>query len=123
MSERLVDWGNITLVEPGSLALGVYETPDHQIYVVKSTRSKTRKYALRLVESPDRLNQKRERVRFDFQYESGAIYKLRPEYKMTTKRAKRYLVRYGRCLVCGRTIKAADSVYLGIGPVCIQYFR
>lgn len=100
---------------------GVYEVGT-EIFVVKLNKEKTRVYALRLVESPHRVNVDGEHVDFDFVYARGAIYGLKPEDQMTAERAKHYLVRYGRCLVCRRKLKAAASVERGIGPVCIKYF-
>lgn len=100
---------------------GVYETSG-DIFVVKATKDKQRLYALRLIESPDRVNVAGGHVEFDFEYARGAIYRLKLEDKMTAERAKHYLVRYGRCLVCRRKLKAAASVERGIGPVCRKYF-
>ena len=35
------------------------------------------------------------------------------------EQAKALSIRYGRCIVCGRKLKAAKSVEAGIGPVCM----
>jgi Family of unknown function (DUF6011) len=103
---------------------GVYETPSGDIFVVKPNREGTRLYAKRLVEiNAQRATEAGERVEIEFQYESGAIYGLKPEMKMDLERAKALTIRYGRCIVCGRRLKAAESVERGIGPVCIKSFR
>ena len=101
---------------------GVYES-DEGIFVVKPNQAKTRLYAKRLVETPDRLNYKGEHVPFDFEYDAGAIYRLKPEDRMDVERAKALAIQYGACIACGRALKAAKSVEAGIGPVCIKKFR
>jgi len=106
-----------------TVGIGVYELPTGEIYVVKPNRAKTRLYAKKLVETTERLTKQGKRVDFDFVYERGAIYKLKPQHKMFIERAKRLMIRYGRCIVCGRRLKVAKSVERGIGPVCIKYFR
>ena len=103
---------------------GVYKMPAGEIYVVKPNRTKTRVYAKRLVEAPsERLTEEGETVKFDFVYEKGAIWDIREEYRMGIEEAKKLMIRYGRCIVCGRRLKVAKSVERGIGPVCIKYFR
>lgn len=107
--------------QPG-LAPGVYEMDD-VVYVVKPNRERTRLYAKRLVEiGGDRLTEDGSVVQIEFEYEAGAIYRLRPEHKMPLERAKALTIRYGRCIVCGRRLRAAESVERGIGPVCIRSF-
>jgi hypothetical protein len=41
---------------------------------------------------------------------------------MNFEKAKALTIRYGRCICCGRRLKAAQSVERGIGPVCRRYF-
>lgn len=103
---------------------GVYELPTGEIYVVKPNQKGTHVYAKRLVETPsERVTEQGEHVKFDFVYESGAIFKIWPEHQMDLKRARELMIRYGRCIVCGAHLKVAQSVERGIGPVCIKYFR
>lgn len=107
-----------------TLEMGVYELPSGEVYVVKPNREKTRLYAKKLVEaSSDRVTETSKRVPFDFVYERGAIYRIKPEYRMSIERGKEFMIRYGRCIVCGRFLKVAESVERGIGPVCIKAFR
>ena len=102
---------------------GVYNLPTGEIYVVKLNRAKTRVYAKRLVEvGSDRLSAENKRVNFDFEYEPGAIYRIRSEHLMGLETAKKLMIQYGRCIVCGRKLKVAESVERGVGPVCIKYF-
>jgi hypothetical protein len=101
----------VTVTEPG-----VYETPEGVVYVVRPNRQKSRMYAKKLVEiNAQRATEAGERVKIEFEYESGAIYRLTPEMKMPLERAKALTIRYGRCI-------AAQSVERGIGPVCIKSF-
>lgn len=103
---------------------GVYELPSTgEIFVVKRTRDKQRTYAKRLVEiNSFRLNAKGEQVKIEFEYAPGAIKRIKPNHKMPLDRAKELIVQYGRCISCGRTLKAAQSVEQGIGPVCVKNF-
>jgi hypothetical protein len=102
---------------------GVYEHPDGTIYIVKPTRDKQRTYAKRLVEiNAERATENGDRVHIEFEYAPGAIRTLTPDMRMPLERAKALTVRYGRCIVCGRHLKAAESVERGIGPVCIKSF-
>lgn len=101
---------------------GVYETQSG-IFVVKFNQSKTRLYAKRLVEiGGTRLTETDEDVHIEFEYAPGAVYNLTPDDRMPLDRAEALTLRYGRCIVCGRTLKAAKSVRAGIGPVCVKYF-
>ena len=102
---------------------GVYELPNGEIYVVKLNRERSHVYAKRLIDTPsDRVTEQGKVVSFDFEYESGAIFRIQPEHKMSLDRAKTLMIRYGRCIVCGRPLKVSESVERGIGPVCITYF-
>ena len=106
------------------LTMGVYELPTGEIYVVKPNRDKTRMYAKRLVESPsDRLTETGTVVKFDFVYEKGAIYKIKPEHRMSIERGRELMIKYSRCIVCGRTLKVAGSILQGMGEVCKRAFN
>jgi hypothetical protein len=105
-----------------ALTPGVYEVDNH-IYVVKPNRAKTRLYAKRLIEThSERLTESGDKVKIEFVYESGAIFNIKPEHRMDFERAKALTIRYGRCIVCGRGLKAGKSVEQGIGPVCRKLF-
>lgn len=107
----------------GFVEPGVYELPTGEIYIVKLNREKSRVYAKRLVEAPsERMTVPGKVVDFDFEYEPGGIHKIHPEHLMDLDRAKNLMIRYGRCIVCGRRLKVAESVERGVGPVCIKYF-
>jgi hypothetical protein len=107
-----------------ALTPGVYELPDGTVYVVKPNQAKTRLYAKRLVEiNADRLTEVDTVVQIEFEYEQGAIFKIRSEHRMPLERAKALTVRYSKCINCARRLKAAKSVEQGIGPVCVKAFR
>ena len=101
---------------------GIYETADGAIYIAKTNKSKTNLYAKRLIETAERVTEAGAVIEIDFLYEAGAIYKLDPGMKMDAAKAQALTVKYGRCLICGRRLKAAKSVIAGIGPVCAKYY-
>lgn len=104
------------------LTPGVYEVDNH-VYVVKPNRAKTGLYANRLVEiASERLNANDDLVNIEFVYAPGVIFDIKPEHKMPLERAEALTIRYGRCIVCNRRLKAGKSVKQGIGPVCIKSF-
>lgn len=106
-----------------TLTPGVYEV-NGEIFNVKWNQRKTNLYAQRLVELPqvDRLAESGDTVHFEFEYAPGVVGRLRPHHKMSIERAEELTIRYGRCLVCGRRLKDAESVKRGIGPVCRKTF-
>jgi hypothetical protein len=108
---------------PEKLTPGVYEV-DGQVYVVRPTKDKQRTYAMRLVEvSGSRLTEgEAGKIQIDFEYDKGAIFKIKPEHRMPFERAKELTILYSRCIVCGRHLKDNKSVEQGIGPVCIKSF-
>jgi hypothetical protein len=110
--------------KPADLTPGVYEPEAGRIYVVKPNREGTRLYAKRLVEiNADRVAESGDTVQIEFEYDRGAIFSIKPEHRMPLERAEQLTLRYGRCINCGRKLKAAKSVRQGIGPVCIKSFR
>jgi hypothetical protein len=115
---------------------GVYRC-DGQIYVVKGNRAYTswrkhspgqphpagaRLYAKRLAESPPRVTEAGTEVSFELVYARGVIYDLAPTDRLPPADAELLATRYGRCIACGATLKAAKSVRAAIGPVCRKYF-
>jgi hypothetical protein len=55
-------------------------------------------------------------------YEPGAIFKLKPETRVSLEIAQAYGLRTGSCLVCGRKLTNQKSCSEGIGPVCKKMF-
>lgn len=103
---------------------GVYRL-NGDVFIVKPNREKTKLYAKRLVETgaTERLTESGDVIYgVEFEYAPGAIYRLSPEDRMPFEDAKALTIRYAKCIVCGRSLKAAESVERGIGPVCRGYF-
>jgi hypothetical protein len=94
-----------------ALTDGMYRTEDGTVYKVQyAVNGSGRLYAKRLVLQPD--------GGATFEYEPGAVFRLRPEQKMTLEEAREWGVLYGTCCVCGRTLTDEGSIEAGIGPVC-----
>jgi hypothetical protein len=113
--------GDQPRVEPG-----VFEN-EHGIFVVVENQERTGVYAKRMVEltpaQGDRVNEKDEAVRIQFEYARGAIQHIREEHRMDVERGKELCLKYRRCIRCGRGLEVKESVERGIGPVCIKSFR
>ena len=102
---------------------GVYQLPTGEIYLVKYNKDKTRVYAKKLVETKsERLTEQDKVVGFDFEYVLGAVYNIIPTDRMSFEKGKQLMIKYGRCIVCGKRLKTAESVERGMGPVCVKYF-
>jgi hypothetical protein len=118
------------------LVPGVYRR-DGEIFVVKGNKAyiswrkhnpagprpaEARLYAKRLAESPPRVTEAGTEVSFELVYAPGVIYDLAPTDRLPLADAEQLATRYGRCIACGATLKAAKSVREAIGPVCRKYF-
>jgi hypothetical protein len=57
-------------------------------------------------------------LRGRFEYAQGAVFNLKPEWKMTLEEAKGFGRLYGICCVCAAELADATSIANGIGPVC-----
>lgn len=105
-----------------ALTPGMYKI-DGVVYQVRPNQEKTRLYAKRLVEiNTDRITEDDQIVQVEFEYERGAVFRIKPTDRMGLEEGKALCIRYGKCICCGRVLKAAKSVERGIGPVCIKYF-
>ena len=123
MIDTLLTMPKVTAEPYELLTPGVYETAEG-VYVVKQTKDKERLYAKRLIEiGGSRVTEAGNHVQIDFVYEPGAINRIKLTDKMDVEKGKALAVRYGRCLNCGRFLKAAVSVEQGIGPVCIKSYK
>jgi hypothetical protein len=87
---------------------GIYQTENGDIYRVQPSQQTGRFYAKKLVFTGG------------WEYESGAIYRLKEEQRMTLEQAKAFGMATGLCCVCGRFLTDPASVEQGIGPVCIK---
>jgi len=95
-----------------------------ECFIVKRTKDGERLYAMKVVEhTADRINEADGVVQIELEYQRGAMAFLREEHRLDEARAKELSIRYGKCIVCGRKLKAAKSVEAGIGPVCMGRVR
>lgn len=122
------------VLRPGSLVLaqgnreamekaqGVYQL-DGQVYVVKMNKARTNIYCKHLIDSPDRMTEAGTTIPFEMEYAPGIVAKLAESDRMLLADARAIMTRYGRCLYCARSLKAAKSVARMVGPVCAKRFR
>lgn len=89
--------------------VGMYRMPNGDIYRVHPSKTSSRLYAKKL-----------DALGGGFDYEAGAIYRLKPEHKMTLEQAKAFGMETGMCCVCGIFLTDPKSVADGIGPVCAK---
>ena len=103
---------------------GIYVLPDGTVCKVKANKEKSRTYALRWTDiTGERLVEDGDHRHGEYVYEAGLVALVAAQgRKMTLAEAKHWSIRYGQCIRCGRTLKAAESVEKGIGPVCIKWF-
>jgi len=108
-----------TQVEPG-----IYIDGEGAIWKVQQNKAKTSVYAkVWSNHNGERLTLGGEKVHGEWDYVPGGIRTASTARRMTLDEAKAFILLYGSCVRCGRTLKAAESVERGIGPVCITYFN
>lgn len=104
--------------------VGIYVLEDGAIVQAKENKAKTNVYTKLWVGiNGERLTLAGDRQHGEWEYDPKLKGQLATARRMTLDEAKQFILIYGRCVRCGRTLKAADSVERGIGPVCIQYFE
>jgi hypothetical protein len=100
------------------LVAGVYLMAG-QVYSLKKSRSSGHLYAMVLRGiGGARLTEADGKVRAEYVYAPGAIRSLDLSMRLDAAAAEALSIRHGVCIVCGRTLVAAESVSAGIGPVC-----
>lgn len=109
--------------------IGVFVSGNGAIFKTQANRQTKRLYVKRWHEiGGERLLDKdgvsRVRGEWEYDYDSQPTWKqiVNVSRKMTLDEAKEFILRYGKCVRCGRHLKAAESVERGIGPVCVTYF-
>lgn len=109
--------------EPEDLVIGVYQYGG-TVYVVKpDKRNPDRLAAYRVTEiNGRRLTHNGTTVDFELQYARGMVDVLRLRHRMPLADAEAFMIRYSRCICCGRHLSDAESVAQGIGPVCRTKF-
>lgn len=91
---------------------GMYQA-DGRIYKVLPSRSGNgRHYAKELVGESE--------TGYTFVYAKGAMYRIRPEHRMTAEQAAEWGRLTGTCVCCGALLTDPKSVRDGIGPVCAK---
>lgn len=115
IDELLVTTFNDRPQATGSAALeaGMYRHPETgAIYKVqKAVHGSGHMYAKLLVADA-------ETQTASFEYASGAIRQIKPEWRMSLEDAKAFGAIYGVCCVCSATLTNEASIEAGIGPVC-----
>jgi len=106
-----------TPAEP--LEVGMYRTEAGEIFKVQESKTGNRYAKKLIVIGGERLTEEGETVNFEFEYAPGAIRSLTAAMRLTLEAAQAFGIKFGVCCVCGKTLKEAKSVALGIGPVCI----
>lgn len=101
--------------EPVPITEGMYRNPQTTaIYKVQKAQESGNLYAKVLLLASDADGDA------CFEYERGAINRLRGEWKMTLAEAQQYGALYGTCVRCGKTLTDENSIAAGIGPVCAK---
>lgn len=95
---------------------------DGVVYKVQISKSSGKPYAKRLVKLHTPKVLKTKTITHTFEYAAGAVYKIKPENKMTLEQAAAFGVNTGTCCVCGALLTNDKSVKAGIGPVCAKKF-
>lgn len=88
--------------------VGIYQNEQGDIYRVQPSRSGGGRYAKKLLFTGG------------WEYEQGAISRLKPEQKLTLEEAKAFGSATGLCCVCGAFLTDPKSAEQGIGPVCAK---
>lgn len=101
------------------LEIGIYEY-NGEIYKLKQARA-GHLYAMRLnydVKTAERLTEAGETIKAVYEYAPGMMRRITAEHRITGERAEELSTVFGNCIVCGRSLRAAESVKVGIGPIC-----
>lgn len=93
---------------------GMYQV-DGRIYKVLPSRSGNgRHYAQELVGESA--------TGYRFQYAKGAMYRIRPEHRMTAEQAAEWGKLTDHCMCCGALLTDPKSIVKGIGPDCAKKY-
>ncbi len=102
---------------------GVYEH-NGKIYRVKRSKTSHNLYAMESDYTIAELTALKAadpdlKIKVTFEYDRGAIFKIDATCRITVERAEELSALISNCIVCGRTLRAKESVARSIGPVCI----
>ena len=90
-------------------AVGIYEV-NAGVFKVVTNQKSGRNYAKKMIGVHNN--------KPVWEFAKGAVTKLRPETKLSEKRAAEFGALYGTCLICSRQLDNEESIARGIGPVC-----
>lgn len=132
-ASKVIDWlkslktptaapSSTVKVAAAPLTAGIYLAPNGDVIQLKTSKTSGNLYAKVAMAGPDRLNLHGEVVKFKFVYAPGLVRHILPQMKMSIEQAEEFSIKFSQCMSCGRTLKAADSVKKGIGPVCAKMF-
>lgn len=96
---------------------GVFRKDGETYVIVPSRRNPGRHYAMRMVETPNRLTPSGEVVNFDYVKDPGAIWQLYEEHRLPAEAVEALVVQHKVCIYpgCNRVLRAAKSVAAGVG--------
>jgi hypothetical protein len=105
---------------------GMYEH-DGYIYRVKRSKSSNNLYAMQSDYTVAQLEKiaatkgtdEDPKIKVNFEYDRGTIFKIDASHRITVARAEELSALISNCIVCGRVLRAKESVARSIGPVCI----
>lgn len=123
---------------PERATVGIYRDGGGVIWNVRESRGQKeipeadrRRYAKRLVERPaGRLNEAGDSVRFDWEYEDGALYRLTEDMRvpLDDEHLRALMIATGKCIVCDHPVWSEETMRRGkedgvlVGPVCRKSF-
>lgn len=117
--------------------VGIYRDPDGTIWLVKESRgqkdtpvAQRRRYAKKLIDSPARLTEGGDAVKYDWEIVRGAVYHLLDGWRvpLDDQQVRNMIIATGRCIVCEHGVWAEETMRRGretgvlVGPVCAKSF-
>lgn len=105
--------------------MGIFDK-NGEIWLVKQTKDKKRLYAMRMREvakGNERMTTTGVKVNFDFEYVKGGVYGLDETMRMPIEKAKDLYIKYGKCIICGKTLKRKEWIEKGVGCKCAENFK
>lgn len=100
---------------------GMYKNPETgDIYKVQ--RNKAQGDGSRLYGKILRLNQEGDTYSVKFEYITGLLASIKPEWKMTLAEAEQFGQLYDVCVRCGRALTREESIQRAMGPICAESF-
>ncbi len=119
MIDQLKQLADVVAPVVPQLAEGMYRDPESgQVYKVQKSRESGKLYAKELVRLDEPVIKRDKEMTHDFVFVSGAIMRIKPEWRMTLEEARTWGQETGTCCNCGALLTDPVSVEAGIGPKC-----